>query len=378
VLFLRRNKGKIAKRSLILRELNPKLRLQSENVGILVNKIFNLGFLMGQKRASIVGALLICQGSMASLLGTNYSINHHWDVIGDFVYMRRSKVHDHTLVRDANKPQCINRCPNYTVMSTKNLVNDFDFEPGYRAGLIYSNNSRTSFEANFMWLSEWEGKKTVHGNQSLSFPFRNSGYTQDFYNASEARGIYKSNFWDAELNYWHHWGPRRGNYFCLSGIAGFRYFHIYETFALTMVKPPDESTYHIHTANKIGAAQVGLDLQLNPLRWWSWEAFAKVGLMVDYSKVNTVLRDQNNQVKLRDFGKHKWETGIFVDVAAQFAIFLSRRFNLHAGYEVLFLSGLSLAPEQISKHTSSHSGKRDYTHGVAVIHGLYAGFGLSF
>jgi hypothetical protein len=329
-------------------------------------------------RKSALSALVLMSGASAPLVGDNYSLNNHWNVLGEFVFMRRSEIHNHALVKDANKFQCPNRCPDFTVMNTKNLVNDFDFEPGYRVGLTYMQNPRISFEGNFLWVAEWEGEKTVHGDQSLSFPFKDSSFTQDFNNASEAKGEYKSNFWDAEFNFWRHFNPRRVDYFCLSMIAGLRYFHLDESFKLTMVKPPDTSSYHTHTSNKMLGAQVGLDFQMNPTRWLSWEMFAKVGGMANHTESRILLKDQNNQVTLRHSEKQERELGVFADVAAQFTIYCANWLNFHAGYEALFFSGLALAPEQISRNTKSHSGKKDYTHGNAVIHGLYTGLTFSF
>lgn len=331
-----------------------------------------------KKRDLILGSLISLLGGSAPLAAEHYKVNHHWDVLGDFVFMRRSKVHNHTLVKDDDKHQSPNPCSDFSVLNTKDLVNDFDFEPGYRVGLTYTPNSRTSLEGNFLWLSEWEGEKKVHGDESLSFPFKDSDYAEDFIDASEAIGKYKNNFWDAELNFWHHFAPRRANYFALSGITGLRYFHWNETFELTMVKPPDRSSYFAHTSNKIYGLQIGLDFQMNPTRWLSWEMFAKVGAMLDQTEAKTLLRDQDNEIELRDFEKKKWQWGEFADIAAQFAIYATRWLNFHAGYEVLFFSGLALAPEQLSKKTGTHSGKKDYTHGAAIIHGLYSGLTFSF
>ncbi len=316
---------------------------------------------------------LLC-GSLP-LSSENYHFNHHWSVLGEFVYMRRSEIHNHTIVKDANKTQCDNRCPNFEVMNSKQLVNDFEYEPGYRVGLSYMPNPRLSLEGNFLWVSEWTARKVDHGDQSLSFPFKNVDFVQDFANASEAIGVYKSNFWDAELNYWDHFTPRNVDYFALSGIAGLRYFHLYETFQITMVKPPDRSTYHLHTKNHIGAIQVGLDLQVNPMRWLTWDVLAKVGFMVDWTKTNSVVRDSNNQVKLSEGEKHKTQVGVFADVAAQIGFNLASWLNIHLGYDMIFFSGLALAPEQINKKSNTTKHRTD---GTAIIHGLYTGFTVSF
>ena len=330
----------------------------------------------GTSRALILMSF-VSYCSMVPLVSDNYSLNHHWNLLGEFVFMRRSEIHDQTLVKNSNKFQCPNQCPDHTVMNTKHLVNDFDFEPGYRVGLTFTENPKMSFEANFLWLAEWEGEKTVHGNQSLSFPFKDSSYTQDFHNANEAKGVYKSNFWDVELNFWRHFTPRRVDYFSLSGIAGMRYFHLDENFQLTMITRPDKSKYDIHTSNKMFGLQAGLDFQMNPAHWLSWEVFAKAGGMVNQTDVKSVLRDDDDQVKLRDYEKDERQWGVFADLAAQFAIYCTHWLNFHAGYEVLYFSGLSLAPEQINKKTH-HVRKKDYTHGTIIIHGFYTGLTFNF
>lgn len=312
------------------------------------------------------------------LSADNYRLNNHVELLGDFVYMRRSEIHNKTIVKDANKFQCPAQCPNFTVIDTNDLVNDFEFEPGYRVGMTIMPNARNGIEGNFLYIQPWHGDKKVKGDQSLSFPFSHSSFTHDFHDASIAIAKYKSHFWDAELNYWRYFSPRRADYFSISGLAGLRYFHWDESFRLKMIKPPDRSSYRVHTRNKIYGAQLGLDLQMNPTRWLSWEIFAKVGGMFDQSKQKTFLGDLDNTVELHDFKKHKNEIGIFTDVAAEFAIHCWRFLSFHVGYQVIFFSGLTLAPEQISKEAKRHAGDRVYDNGTAVIHGLYAGGILSF
>lgn len=309
----------------------------------------------------------------------NKRSNHHWSILGEFVYMRRAEIHNHTLVKDSNKTlDPCKKCPTTEVINNKDLVNRMGFEPGFRAAIMYTENPKRSYELNFLYLQPWHGEKKVHGNQSLSFPFSHAGYVVDYSNASEALAEYSMHFWDVELNYWRHFTPRFVDYFSLSGIAGLRYFHWNEGFELTMHKPPDKSDYNIDTKNDIFGAQVGLDLQVNPTAWLTWDFVVKVGGMANHAKMKTVLGDQNDTVKVRNFHKQEWELGVFADVAASFGFQLKENVNLHAGYQVLFFSGLALAPEQIQKGTKVNSGDDIYTHGGAIIHGLFAGMIVSF
>ena len=307
----------------------------------------------------------------------NYSLNDHWSLIGDFVFMRRSEVTPHSLVKDTHLPQCSSVCPDYTVISNKDLVNDFDFEPGYRVGLTYMDTPRSSYEINYLYLAPWEAEKTAHGDRSLYF-FSDADYDHDFVHADRAVARYSSHYWDVEFNYWRHFTPRRVDYFSFSGIAGLRYFHLNEAFALTMSTSANQSSYNIHTENSIIGVQLGVDLQVNPMPWFSWEIFAKAGGMANHTEQRQFLGDFNNQVELRDSERTKRAIGIFTDVAAQIAFRFKKHYSFHAGYQFLFFSGLALAPGQISKKTNSDAGKKDQTQGTAIIHGLFAGIGFTF
>ncbi len=319
----------------------------------------------------------IC-GCFPLLAHDNYSWNNHWELLGDFVFMRRSDIHHKSLVKDKKKKQNSCDCPDHTVIDTGDLVNDFDFEPGYRVGLTYIVDPRMGFEWNFLYLQPWHGNKKVHGNESLNFPFSHADYTTDFHNADQAQAEYESHFWDLEFNYWCYFTPRRVDYFSLSGLIGLRYFHWDEKFGLKMLRPPDRSSYDVHTQNRIFGAQVGLDFQMNPVHWLSWEFFAKVGGMADASEQRTFLGDLDNDVTLHHFKKQTRQVGIYTDVAAEFAIHCNRHLDFRAGYQMMFFSGLTLAPEQISYRTSKRAGDRVYDDGNAIIHGLFVGMTIAF
>ncbi len=322
---------------------------------------------------------------LASLCGSwplfadNYRFNAHWELLGDFVFMRRADVHNKTLVKDPDKKQkCTDICPNFTAIDTSDLVNDFDFAPGYRVGLTYMADAVNGFEWNFLYLQPWHGDKKERGDADLSFPFSDANFDKDFHDASVAGAEYESHFWDLEFNYWCYFTPRRIDYFSFSGIAGLRYFHWDEEFELKMFNPPDRSSYNVETENRIFGVQLGLDLQWNPTHWLSWDIFAKVGGMVNHCEQETFLGDLDNTVELHDFHKQKREIGIFTDVAAEFAIHFNPHLNFHAGYQCMFFSGLALAPEQISKRASKHAGDRVYDDGKALIHGMFAGLIFTF
>ena len=176
-------------------------------------------------------------------------------LVGDFVYMRRTQIHDKPLVKSGS---------DHTVINTQDLVHHFEFEPGYRVAFMLFPCASNSLEGSFLYLQPWHGSRERDGNGSLYFPFKEANYSHDFTDASAAKAFYESQFWDAELNYWWNMARRNRTYFGLSALFGLRYFNWDESFRLTMARPPYKSSYHIRTENKLSSLQVGLDFQMNP------------------------------------------------------------------------------------------------------------------
>jgi hypothetical protein len=265
------------------------------------------------------------------------------------------------------------------VLNVGKVQNMMRFEPGLRAILTYRSSFKNSFEFSAFRLEEWSGKRVVHGKRSLSFPFHRLDYTEDYVRANKAVAVYKSQLCGAEANYWHHAESRRSDYFALSGIAGFRYFKLNESFDLSFYNNRDErSDYTVHTDNDMYGAQVGFNLQLNPTRWYFWDLTTKLGGAFDYAEQKSHLRDQHNSVTLRNFRHHHWVGLFFTDVLAGLTIHVKDYFRVRVGYEFMFFSKAALAPTQLSKGTTPTAGHNVMTGGHPIIHGLYAGLGIGF
>lgn len=317
---------------------------------------------------------------MHAISGAEYTrLDHHWNLVGDAVFMRRSEINDRPIVKDTDKTrECPDECDNFTVISAKGLIQHFHYDPGFRASLFYTEDVKNSFEGVFLWVKPWHATRHANGPESLFFPFDSSTYAFDFTNASEAKVECHSRFWDTELNYWRHLSPRYTDFFSLSGIFGMRYFHLNESLDVTFFKPPDKSDYSVHTENDVFGFQIGLNLQMVPTARLSWDFIAKIGAMVNRAKQRTLLQDFDDTVVLRRFNRQQWQRGLFADVLAQAGYQFKDQFNLHAGYEFLVVSGLALAPEQLDNGTGSGAGKDVDTHGYIFIHGFWAGATFSF
>jgi len=313
-----------------------------------------------------------------------YAVNYHFNVYADYLYMKRSKIHSHAIVNDQNKPPCDPRCPtcnplcpDFVVLTTKKLVQAFDYESGYRVGGTFMPNKRYAFEGNYMWLDEWESSKTKKGHRSLRFPFDDPSFAHDFVDADKARAKYTSQIWGSEVNMWRIFTPRRGDYFSVSGIFGFRYFNLRETFNIDFTRGRNQSSYNIHTKNDLGGAQFGLNLQVNPTWLLVWEFTAKIGGFLNFARDEVFLGDYNNTVTLRKNRQKCFNGSLMTDLAASLGFQFFSWFNVHVGYQFIYLNGLALAPEQIEKKPKTR-GQHVYVDGDIYIYGAFAGLIVSF
>ncbi|MBI2743125.1 MAG: hypothetical protein HYX48_04330 [Chlamydiales bacterium] len=317
-------------------------------------------------------------GSASLSAHDDLGIGYHWSLLTEFVYMQRSELHSHSIV-DKYTPNQSCPCDERSVMNTKDLLHDFDFEPGFRVGLSYQPDDRWTLEGNYLYLNEWEGDDTHHGNGTLSFP---SYLGVDGFNAADrAEGNYRSRFWNAELNIWTHVTPRKVDAYSYSWVVGLRYINLREIFDIAFFTDfflgEDKSIYSSHVHNHLGGPQIGGCLEWNATHQLTWMFSAKFGPMADRVWQKTYVAADNNTNVLRNFTKHSWTAAFLADVAASAHFQVTSHFNVHAGYEMIYLTGVALAPEQ-SQRQHHHVRKEVNSHGNALHHGLFAGLIISF
>lgn len=318
------------------------------------------------------------------LLADDYSLNNHWFITGDFLYLQRVGLSGHTLVLDNNKTLSLCKASygcslSYETLSTRNLVKHFNFEPGYRAGISYMPNKRWTVELLHFWVNDWSASAERGGEGALTFPFNDSSYTFDFFEADSAEAHYSSHLNSTELNAWLHITPRRVNYFSFSWLFGGRYIYLKEKFRIAFTKEGETSSYRINTWNQLGIAQGGASLQMNPTRHLSWELITKVGIFGDCGVSRVFLGDYGNTVTLRNFRKSQLDQtpGFLTEAYLSLTYQLFSHLNIHAAYQFLYLNGVLLAPEQIDKR-SPPDNHRYLPIGAPLYHGFSTGLTLAF
>lgn len=263
-------------------------------------------------------------------------------------------------------------------LNTDAALDNMHYEPGFRVTAAY-HNRKDSYDLSYMQWSEWAGKSHIDGPADLYFPFSLSSFSHDFLNASYASEEYKSQARSAEANWWYQMTGGRDYYFSFSTILGARYFHLKENYSLSMRRGSSESSYDISTKNNLFGLQAGGDLQWNPTDKMSWDLIPKLALFYNSLDQHTTLGDYNNRIDLAHYGRTGRKATFLADILLRVAYQINPSINLHAGYQLLYLAGLALAPEQITfvvrRGQLNH---RLDKRGIACLHGFLGGITFDF
>lgn len=327
-------------------------------------------------------SLTLCTLSLVSSAYTGeYDVDSHWDILTEYVFMERSKIDDRKLVKNEADLHCDHGCPSTVVLSAKDLVNAFNWQSGARVGVAYIPDTKSIYEARFLYTWPWSSTKTEYGDNTLSFPFHSDTFTEDYNTAYEARAYYKTHFYTFDLNYWRNSARRGIDYFVVSGVFGLRYFHIQEKSTLAFfnhtVNGNTKSNYNAKTRNDVIGIQGGFNFQMNPFMHFHFDLLGVAGLGLNRAYESIFLGDVNNTVTIRDFTKQHSEDVVFTDVEAKIGYQVLPYMNIHAGYQMFFASGLALAPEEYSYSTDATS-ERFVRKGNVIIHGILVGFNFDF
>ncbi len=321
---------------------------------------------MGKKQYSIAFSLLV--GS--SLTAHVRDLNDHWSVSAEGVYMGRTHY-------SADKGLVDNSIGEHTLMDTKDLMHEMHFKPGYRLGLEYHLSQKMSIEGNYLYLAPQSGSKKIKGDQDLNYPFKDLSTVVDYHNADRVHACYGDRFWDSEANFWWHSTPRFVDYFSLSVIGGLRYFNYNEKLKDKFINGAQSSDYLVQTKNKMGAVQLGLNFQINPMRYMNWEFTAKGGVTADYATARTLIRDNNNTEVLRDFKNKTVQGGFFTDCMGSLGFSFLKHWNVYGGYQFIYFTGFASAEEQLYSRVLEKRKSID-SHAKMLIQGGFVGLTASF
>ena len=272
--------------------------------------------------------------------------------------------------------------PETIVLNTEDI--GFRYEPGLRLTLGRWIDACTSIEAEYLGLHDWEG--------TASTPFSADGDIDPFW-GNDLEDIDTRNFQDAflhEIRYessLHSFevNSRRWNGPDSSRFVGLRYVQVDEQFELLsfdsdpsgIIDPNDFGSYQVDTMNHLIGVHVGAMRQTGGDRF-KVGLRGKAGLFLNFVSQESHLLDFNaaNVPPARtDLRTRESDVALatLIELGAYGLYRVSDRCWLRAGYDLLFVSGLALASEQldIPQWTNSRTTLSD--NGSVIYHGPSAG-----
>lgn len=290
----------------------------------------------------------------------------------DFAYFKREREHNHKLIIDSASTDCSCRFPS---CRTKKLVHEFPFEPGFKVAMTYTTH-HSVWDLSYLWLKEWEKGCSKESPGALIFSVKNPGITNDFNGADTGNAEYSSEFQNCELNYFRYSTPPRMDYFSTAYLLGLRYMSLRESLDVSFTKVENRSSYKVHVMNHIPAVQVGGLFAWNPTKTISWDLIGMVGVGFDVGEQKTFLGDLNNTVTVRDYEENGFSTPLVLEASLRLGYQPTSYLNVHVAYQLIYLNGVVLAPDQLVKSNSPNHVYRKI--GAPLYHGLTAGVSWSF
>ncbi len=230
-----------------------------------------------------------------------------------------------------------------------------------------------AWEISYFGINDWSDQVSAPGPTGSVFSLPGDLGTRIFSDlgavGSDSVNVsYSSRIDNAELNYlWHHDYPN------LMWLAGFRYFHLGERLDITStVTGTGSSLYDIRSANDLFGGQLGARLRYC-CSHFEGDLTAKAG-----AYDNSVGQQQNVDdlgTTIRDDGHHSAVWAFVGDIGLNGSYYFCKNWCAMAGYNVMWVDGLMLAPNQLDFTDNSNSGAGLNHQGSVFYQGAHVGIG---
>ena len=160
-------------------------------------------------------------------------------------------------------------------------------------------------------------------------------------------------------------------------FAGFRYIDLGEELDIsaqkTVANSVENGSYNIHTTNNLFGGQVGARLR-NTWGRFGWEATGKVGLFGNAAQETQSVTDFPNFALRPTVSSNGGEVAFVGEINISALYRLTDVWNLKAGYNVMWIDGLALAPDQLDFNFAySPSGNQLQNGGAMFLQGVNVG-----
>jgi len=299
-----------------------------------------------------------------------------WYVEADALFLNRTRTRKIKLLED-DLDSTTPRGQRRPLLTTDAF--DFDYEWGPRLifGCCLDCNRRIEFV--YYGLHHWDAPLSMTSNEAIgegnmTFPIGDN-IVDDYDGADFVSMNYASELHNFEANYIIN---RCG---CIDPLIGFRYMNVNERFNYFTLdyetEPVDiddynTSSFRIDTDNHLVGFQLGGLIDRPIMDCLCLNFGATAGLYVNFANQSTWMGDDDNTEVLRDFNEEVGELAFIGDLKLGLTYQMTSCISATAGYQVMWVEGVALAPEQVSYESLPTSGKRVNHDGSLFYDGGYA------
>ncbi len=270
-------------------------------------------------------------------------------------------------VHAGNQPLVLRDIVNPTdpnvVLSTADL--SIPFQVGPRITLGHEFDATYSFEASYFGIFNWKDTLNATGANNLNMP-GDLGLTGGlaFFGADQVSIVYNSQVNNGELNLLHSYGN-------ISCLVGFRYFELGENLNMTFNDVVDGTgTYDLNAYNNLFGLQGGARL-VQACGNWSYDLTGKAG--VYGNSVSSSQQVIDSGTLLRSVRTTGAQVAFLGELGLNGNYQFSQNWFLRGGYQVYWVDGVALAPEQLDFTNTTDSGTHLNKTGSLFMQGTHAG-----
>ena len=283
-----------------------------------------------------------------------------WSATADALFMHRTTA--------GSNPLFLDNATGGTALNATDL--DFDFEAGVRLGLIWQRPCSWGLDVHYMTIDNWHSSVAV---DSVGFAFTENFAGFDFFDIERYMAQYDARFHSGEVNL------RRQTGGGLTWLAGFRMFELDEEMMISgsAAFGGFVDILHTDTSNRLYGGQFGFDADLFCRERIRIHGVGKVGAY--YNRAAQTSEDVNGTLVAPGYslGDSKGTTSFLGELNFAGTYQLTSCLSLRAGYHLLYVSQVALAPHQ-TNNTNFNSGLISVdTGGDLFAHGAVVGLELA-
>lgn len=300
-----------------------------------------------------------------------------WYVEADALFLHRTRSRDIKLIEDQNQSSPDPPWGQRTALLTTDAL-DFDYEWGPRLVLGRWLDECRRVEVLYYGLHHWRAEASLDSTAEEGFPPNlrmpfDDNYTSDFDGAKHVDVNYLSELHNVEANYLCDRGC------VLTPLIGFRYVNLNERFNFWSTDTHDgideTGVYRISTDNNLVGGQIGAALNRQFSDRFCWNFAIKAGAFANFAHQHTGMYDHEDHyvITKRNFSDDGTKFAFVGEINLGLVYQLTQCMSVSAGYQVTWLEGVALAPEQLDYTTTASSGRHLNDNGGVFYDGGYVG-----